>query len=428
MSNSLAIATASETLRQLVDKVAKETLPGSGAVLGRPDGADTTPQIRIFLYQVIPNPAWSNADLPMRRGDGSLVQHPQAALDLYYLLTFYGDESQHQPQRLLGRVASVLHAQPFLTREMIRATIKSFTDTDPGHYLGDADLADQVELVKFSPLPLNLEELSKLWSVFFQTPYALSVSFQGSVVLIESKDTPQAALPVRDRNVYVLPFHHPVIQKVVSATGDNDPILPTSTLLIRGQRLRGGRTEVWVGGINLTAEVAELSNMEIKLPLPTPLPAGLYAGVQTVRVLHKIDMGTPPTEHRGVESNVEAFVLRPVVTPTVVGTPASTVVNGVTFKAGEIKVDFNPKVSKSQRVVLLLNEFNPPTDRSARAYSFNALPGNGITGTATEAASVNIAFEKVVMGTYLVRAQVNGAESLLDVDGTGKYVSPQVTI
>lgn len=430
MSNYLAIATASETLRQLVDEAAKEAISGASAVLGRPDGTSPAPapEVRIFLYQITSNPAWYNADLPTRRGDGSLVQRPQVALDVYYLFTFYGDESQHQPQRLLGSVASVLHAQPLLTREMIRATIKSFTDTDPDHYLGGADLADQVELVKFSPLSLNLEELSKLWSVFFQTPYALSVAYQGSVVLIESEDTPQAALPVREHNVYVLPFQHPMIQEVVAATGESEPILPTSTLLIRGQRLRGEGTEIRVGGINLTAEVAELTNTEITLPLPSPVPAGLYAGVQTVQVLHKIDMGTPPTEHRGVESNVEAFMLRPIISPTVVGTPTSTVVNGVTFKAGEIKVDFNPKVSKSQRVVLLLNEFNPPADRAARAYSFNAPSDNGISGTATETDSINIAFEKVVAGTYLVRVQVNGAESLLDVDGSGKYTSPQVTI
>ena len=46
---------------------------------------------------------------------------------------------------------------------------------------------EEVELVKFTQLPLSLEELGKLWSVFFQTTHVLSVAFQGTVVLIEGR-------------------------------------------------------------------------------------------------------------------------------------------------------------------------------------------------------------------------------------------------
>ena len=42
---------------------------------------------------------------------------------------------------------------------------------------------------------MNLEELSKLWSVFFQTPYALSIAYQASVVLIEPDLEPIDAAP-----------------------------------------------------------------------------------------------------------------------------------------------------------------------------------------------------------------------------------------
>jgi len=34
----------------------------------------------------------------------------------------------------------------------------------------------------------------------------------------------------------------------------------------------------------------------------------------------------------------------------------------------------------------------------------------------------------VAPGTYLVRAQVDGAESPLSVDGTGQFVSPAITV
>jgi hypothetical protein len=43
----------------------------------------------------------------------------------------------------------------------------------------------QIENVKLTPISLSLEELSNLWSVFFQVPYALSVAYEAAAVLIE---------------------------------------------------------------------------------------------------------------------------------------------------------------------------------------------------------------------------------------------------
>src|SRR5439155_18021587 len=127
---------------------------------------------------------------------------------------------------LLGSAVRTLHARPVLTRQMIRDTVSSVA------FLANSNLADAVELVKFTPIPLALEELSKLWSVFLQTPYVLSVAYQGTVVLIESEETPQAALPVRERNVYVVPFRQPVIEQVMAQAGPNQPITAGSTLII----------------------------------------------------------------------------------------------------------------------------------------------------------------------------------------------------
>ncbi len=53
--------------------------------------------------------------------------------------------------------------------------------------------------------PLNLEELSKLWSVFFQTAYKLSMAYIANLVLIEADaETPRPTLPVRSRNIYAI--------------------------------------------------------------------------------------------------------------------------------------------------------------------------------------------------------------------------------
>jgi hypothetical protein len=208
MSNFLAIATVTAGLRQTLEAGVAATVPGATVTTLRPDapGNGAAPRVNLYLYGVTSNGAWRNADLPTRGPDGQLVHRSQVALDLHYLLTFFGDESQLEPQRLLGSVVRMLHAQPVLTRERIHQVIENAVASDPSHFLAQSDLADAVEVVKFTPMSLSLDELSKVWSVFYQTPYSLSVAYQGTVVLIESQETPQTVLPVPERIISVVPI------------------------------------------------------------------------------------------------------------------------------------------------------------------------------------------------------------------------------
>lgn len=178
MSGSAIIADVTTALAQQIRTAIQAEYPGADVLTTRPDAAVLAgPRVRLFLYQASPNPGLRNDDLPTRSG-GSLVARPTVALDLHYLLAFYGDETKLEPQKLLGAAASSLHSHPLLPK---------------------SSLPDAVERVRFTPHALSLDELSKLWSVFFQTPYALSVAYQGSVVLIESGETPARALPVLQR-------------------------------------------------------------------------------------------------------------------------------------------------------------------------------------------------------------------------------------
>jgi hypothetical protein len=188
------------------------------------------------------------------------------------------------------------------------------------------------------------------------------------VVLIEAEGIPQRALPVREPLIYTVPFCQPVIEQVLSEVGPDQPIIADITLLIHGRRLRGDVTRVRIGEIEVTPASEDVSDKEISLLLSSPpFPAGsLRAGVQGMQVLHHIMMGKPLTSHRGFESNVAAFVLRPTITD--VEAPDAT----------DVTVIFNPEVGKTQRAVLLLNELDPPSSRAARAYSFKAPPDNGI--------------------------------------------------
>ena len=412
MSNFLAIAAVSATLRRILNDAVSADVPGSTVTTARPDGGAGGPPVtgvNLFLYQVMANAAGRNADLPTRRDDGTVVQRPREALDLHYLLSFTGRENELEPQRLLGSVARTLHAQPVLSRQSIQSTKAAVA------FLAASDLDGDIELVRFTPLSLSLEELSKLWSVFFQVPYALSVAYQASVVFIEGKETPQSALPVRLRNVYAIPFRGPYIEQLVAASGEDQPIVAGSTVNIIGKQLQGDVTLAVIGGIEVTP--AQVSDTKISLVLP----ASLRAGVQGAQIKQQLMISTPPSAHRGFESNVAAFVLAPTI----------TILNATATK---VTIKFNPKVGKKQRVVLLLNEFNPPTNRAARAYRFDAA-NRDTPAEPDETDKLDFAISGVVSGIYIVRVQVDGAESSLDVDTNplsptfNQYTgTPQVTI
>jgi hypothetical protein len=398
MSNFLAVATVTATLKHLLQETANKAVPGSTVTTTRPESMENgtpSPGINAYLYQVIPNAAWRNTDLPTRRADGTLIQRPQTALDLHYLLTFYGNEAQLEPQRLLGSAVSALHARAVFTKEMVQAAIAADAN------LASSDLADQVETVKFGPLPLNLEELSKLWSAFYQTPYALSVTYRASVVLIEADGTPQSALPVRTPLIYGSPFRQPVIEQVVSQAGPDQPIVAGSTLLIRGQRLSGDVVQVRFGRDEATPASENVNDTQISLSIPT----SARAGVQSVQIVHQAMLGEPPTPHRGVESNVAAFVLHPTITgSSISGIQGS----GSQSRSADVTVQLAPTVGKEQRVALLLNELS---DTEPAAYTFLAAKRE------SDSDSITIAVTGVKPSAYLVRVQVDGAESSLEIGG-----------
>ena len=371
MSNHLAIATVTAGLRQTLSATVGSAVPGAAVTTSLPDAPaqnQPDPRVNLFLYQVTPNAARRNGDLPARNASGTLVQRTSVALDLHYLLTFYGDETQLEPQRLLGAVVRTLHSQPVLSRPIIQSTITSPTFA----FLATSDLGSASEPVRFTPTALALEELSKLWSVFLQTPYRLSIAYQGTVVCIEPDDSPSPALPVRARNLYAVPFRQPVIEQVLSqaAAGQpvqDQPILPGFILVLAGQRLSGASVLVQIADVVLTPTADQIQDREIRVQLP----ASLRAGVHAVQVVQQQLMGTPPTPHRGVESNVTAFVLHPTATATAAHVSSRTV-DGVNVSTSDITVAFTPSVGNLQRVFLLLSEFNAPADRTPRAYSFRA--------------------------------------------------------
>ena len=409
MSNALAIATVTETLRQILDAVVGATVGGAHATALSPDSPEEAlpaKGVNIFLYQVSPNPALRNADLPTRAADGTLLRRPQAALDLHYLLTFYGNDATLDQQRLLGAVSLALHANPVLPRSMIQ-----FVQANTA-FLNGANLAQQPELVRFVPVNFSLEELSKLWSFLLKIDYVLSAAYMASVVLIETDDAvPPPPLPALLANIVALPFNQPVITQIVAAQDQNAAIVANSQIALIGRNLSPpaeGTIQVVIGGI------AQTPSMVMPTRVTVALPSGLAAGAQTAQVVQSLDLGVPPVPHPGVgaQSGIAAFVLHPVIQAVIaetgIGSPPGT----------GIEVMLNPVVRAGQRAVIQLLSMAQP----AISHLFD---GGTIAG---DTSAVTFAVPGLASGTYLVRVLIDGAESPLVLDPSGGPIGPSITV
>ena len=435
MSTALAIAAVTAVLKDLLNNGLIDHNVSAHANLGEisvsalppdrvlPDPLKEQSQLNLFLYQVTQNAGWRNVALPARSGRGDRLTNTPLALDLHYMLTAYGEKELHA-EILLGYGMQLLHETPVLTRDAIRRS------------LAPPELFDATTMPpKICPISISTEEISRLWTAF-QARYRPTAAYQATVVLIESRSSaPRAALPVRERNIYAIPFEQPVIEQLMSQADnnapvrDNQPILAGYNLIIRGQRLRSDDTRVNVGGIEVVPPPASVSGTQITFQLP----AELLAGVQGVQVVQYTPMGQPeipPSPHRGIASNVSAFVLRPSIQNVTANTQPSA--SDPNLRDGTINLTVAPAVGREQRVVLLLNEFNPPTTRAPFAYSFQALspyqvfkPPQVPPPTATD---LVIAIQNVQPLQYLVRVQVDGAESPVLTDAAHKYNAPLVDI
>jgi hypothetical protein len=426
MSNALAIATVTETLKNVLTNALPASLVNSAQVtVLRPDASTNLPPhgVNIFLYQVTPNPSWRNADLPTRKSDGSLTRRPQVALDLHYLISFYGDDAHFEQQRLLGTVARALHAAPTLDRATVKATEG---ETLGGNRIFDSNLSNQVDLVRLTPINFSLEEMSKLWSFFLKTDCVLSLAYMATIVLIETDDPPPAdALPVLNPCIMAVPFSLSVIDTIepqafaLSSPGPDK-------ITLQGEGFSGdnvvtfttpGRTEPIFG----TPDPDSTNDS-----LVVTLPSGLRPGVNTVQLTQSAPVASPPecSPHVLSQSNAAAFVILPTVISV-----------GPLSPPGPLMAVVSPPVGPQQQVFLVLNQLTGSPPSGPQAFLLPADPHD----TETDTFSFNTTFPdpspsdptntvSVPQGTYLARVRVDTAESRLTVDASGTFNGPHVTI
>ena len=410
MSNALAIATVTEALRGFLAANLLPEINFAVDVTARKPFAEppTEPTISVFCYQVTPNPAQRNNDAPTRGADGTLLTRPRAALDLHYLVSCYGDESELVPQRLLGAVVRALYVQPVLSRTDIRTAAGKT-------YLVGSDLEAAPDRVRFTPSTLDIDDQYKLWTMLSQTPYALSVCYQASLVFIEGQVGAPPGKPVERRTVTALPGGRPVVDRVLSRLRDDPeaddvegPAPRENDLVIEGNGLAASTVFARLGTVDVPVPAAQVSDTRLVVRPPDDLPPGVHP----LRVLQNFAVDTDTTLVKVLQSNVVPFVRTARVTATQPGP-----------KSLRITVDL--PVGDRQRVQLLLDELNPPDTRPARQYQFDApfpLPG----GRPPD--QVTVPLTTMAAGTYLVRVQVDGAQSPFTRGADGKLDGPAVTL
>ena len=379
------------TLRNMVQEAVQDAVPGSNVVTRAPRKENDPAQslVSVFLYQVTRNAEWRNFELPVRRADGSLAHRPQVALDLHYIFTFYGDEEALVPQLLLGRTAMALHAFPYPPpRYMPRRPIHPGSASRIPLRLWDSGLEEQLAHLQIIPEPLRYDELSKLWPLFFQVPYALSAGYRVSVVLITNEEQPEPPLPVHQPTLYTPSQDLPEIESVVPQQAEYSDDL---TLTLRGRNLAGSENAVVIGGRRAELVAGNGGVVAVRLP------AGLEPGIQEVQVARDVvlERGEPP--RRLFESNLATFILRPVIQGLSVDPSTS-----------EILVHLAPDVAEGQSVHLLLNEIGGDSDRPTSL----SLPGKA----SGPDEPLRFRSKAVQSGTYLARVRVRGVTTPLRRD------------
>lgn len=394
MSNQLAIATVTETLRRLIENAIQLDDGAAVCVTRPPDKVNpATNRLNLFLYHTEIEASFRNrVDLNRQLQAGESAE-PPLPLCLYYLLSAYGTEQDTgdiTAHRLMGRAALSLHDHPILGATEIQAAL-------PG-----TDLHEQIERVRVTPMSLSLEEMSRLWGSF-STNYRLSMAYKASVVLIDStrpKRTPLPVLTVRTadgRGLQVQPSlipPYPALTNVILPANRTGAALG-DVIALEGHHLDGTTVTVQMTHPALSSPIlipqasftsASPTAITFALPSGGNAPSQFAAGFLTITVI---------TVKAGVTRSTNALYLP--LSPTIQSrAPANAPAGNV-----NVTVTCVPQVRLTQNVSLLFGSREiapqpfvlPANPAAASTLEFN------VTGATT--------------GEHYLRLRVDGMDSNL---------------
>ncbi len=206
------------------------------------------------------------------------------------------------------------------------------------------------------------------------------------------------------RNIYVEPFVKPVLYGIVSSAGASAPFFFGDALIILGDSLSGDDMVVKIGNTEIMPNFQSIKRDRIEIRLSDP---SISAGICAVQAICRVYMGNPKALRNGPSSNILSFKLSPKI--------------AVSFddKKKEIILNVEPSIKKTQKLRLLLNKIR--TEGSADSYNIK------IPSREEDTKVLNVSIPDIASGKYLVRLEVDGALSPLDMEN-GIYAKPSIEV
>jgi hypothetical protein len=268
--------------------------------------------------------------------------------------------------------------------------------------LNAVDLADQIELIKISPVFLSTEDLSKLWAAM-QARYRPTMAYMASVVLIQATNPGKAALPVLkrgadDRGAFAVTAPFPTLAGVRSEASELLPAMRLGdNLVISGSQLDdpGSISAVLENSKGqLSQEIGPIvpnssSQLTVQIPDIVEDPDAMHEwaiGVYNVRL--RISRPNLP---EWTTNNV-AIALAPLIQ-----------VNPLNAAPGNI----NLTVTCTPRLLPMQE-----TQASLIFGSRSVLPTSITQGGITDPTTLDFTIPAVAAGEYMVRLRVEGIDSL----------------
>ncbi|MFF1909543.1 DUF4255 domain-containing protein [Kitasatospora sp. NPDC058218] len=398
MSDEEAIAAVTRTLSGLVHGALAD-VAGAGVdtrPLDELAGGTRDKLVNIYLFQADVSGALRNADRPdLTPGESG---GPPFPLVLHYLITpFVRHDPGLDAHRLLARTVRVLHDNPVLQRGELAA------------FAPDSNVAEQLDRIRITWQPFGEKDIYALWSAF-QTPYRMSVAYEVSAVLIDSRRAPTAPVPVlkRGRNdegpgaQAGLPLGLPALTAAVPPARQ-PAARPGEQVSLRGHGLSARSAEVRLSHPLLPAQVVvplapgALTDGEARFTVGA---AGMPAGLWSVGLAL-----TGQVTEGGVSRSVVTVTneVPLAVAPRITRLPAT--VPQAADGSAVIELTCAPAPLPGQPVLLVFDGRAVPPDP----------PG---PGTPRPAGSARFTVPHAAKGRHPVRLRVAGVDSLL-IDRSG---------
>ncbi len=325
MTDYRGIAGVTKTLRNLLKDRMQNT--DVEVTMAPPDvavsGASKN-RLNAYLFQISRNAELSNQDIP-ERGHRAAYGRPPLSLNLHYLLTAFAASEEEvladlQAQEILGDAMATLNDFSVIT-DSLRAA-RDGGEIDKGDPILDPTLRQEFERIKITMEPVNLEDMSSLWTALPAANFRRSVGYEVSVVQIETRHARQVPPlvgepPVGGPRLSVVPLKRPCISELRFRRPGDEPETErrflfgriADTLIIQGTALRDERSRVLVKDVDVTAAVTTHEPDRIELVLPDD--GGLQPGAVPLKVIHDVAVGDPPSTRTAFTSNAAVFMLVP---------------------------------------------------------------------------------------------------------------------